>query len=80
MSLLYLHNGTRGFGALGFTSFFYPFFCRDGCECSAGSDGWLTVHGALRLNDKTLLSARVQPCVTAAVGVHGGSKESFESR
>lgn len=25
MSLLYLHNGTRGFGALGFTSFFTPF-------------------------------------------------------
>lgn len=59
---------------------FFALFCRDGSECSAGSDGWLTVHGALRLNDKTLLSASVQPCVTAAVGVHGGSKESFDSR
>lgn len=76
MSLLYLHNGTRGFGDLGVASL----FCRGGCECSAGSDGWLTVHGALRLNDKTLLTASVQPCVTAAGGVHGGSKASFDSR
>lgn len=80
MSPLYPHNGPRGLGALGFTplSALFFFFCAwNGCECSAGSDGWLTVHGALRPNDKPLLSASVQPCVTAAVGVHGGSKRNL---
>lgn len=65
-------GGLRGSGI------YLPFFfLQDGCECSAGSDGRLTVHGALRLNDKTLPSASVQPCVTAAVGVHGGSKRNL---
>lgn len=55
MFVLYLHNGTvlqdaRGLG----------FCCMDGCDRSTGVDGWLTVHGALLLPDKTLLSASVQ--------------------
>lgn len=80
MFVLYLHNGTvlQGAGGLGFC-------CVDGCDRSTGGDGWLTVHGALLLPDKTLLSASVQrsPKPRNAVAekrVRRQQTEPFDSR
>lgn len=59
------------------------FCCVDGCDCSTWGDGWLTIYGALLLNDKTLVSASVQPKAlqhSCSGGVRRQQTESFDSR